>query len=60
MTVCVWDYRAEDGLLARYDHHTEFAVGVDMSVLVEGLLASTGWDEMVYVWPHGTDPRAGI
>ncbi|CAL9015656.1 unnamed protein product [Prunus brigantina] len=46
MSVCLWDYMVEDALVARYDHHTEFAVGVDMSVLVEGLLASTGWDEL--------------
>ncbi|XP_050148848.1 peroxisome biogenesis protein 7-like [Malus sylvestris] len=58
MSVCLWDYMVEDPLVARYEHHTEFAVGVDMSVLVEGLLASTGWDELVYVWQHGTDPRA--
>lgn len=58
MTVCMWDYQAEDSLLARYDHHTEFVGGIDMSVLVEGMLASTGWDELVYVWQHGTDPRA--
>ncbi|OWM72956.1 hypothetical protein CDL15_Pgr001070 [Punica granatum] len=58
MAVCLWDYMVEDALIGRYDHHTEFAVGVDMSVLVEGLLASTGWDELVYVWQHGTDPRA--
>ena len=58
MTVCVWDFMVEDALVSRYDHHTEFAVGVDMSVLVEGLMASTGWDELVYVWQHGTDPRA--
>jgi peroxin-7 len=54
----MWDYRAEDALLARYNHHTEFVAGIDMSVLVDGLLASTGWDEMVYIWPFGTDPRA--
>ncbi|KAF0933379.1 hypothetical protein E2562_018000 [Oryza meyeriana var. granulata] len=35
MTVCMWDYRKEDALLA-----------------------STGWDEMIYVWPFGSDPRA--
>ncbi|KAL5575227.1 hypothetical protein UlMin_016926 [Ulmus minor] len=58
MSVCLWDYMVEDALGGRYDHHTEFAVGVDMSVLVEGLFASTGWDELVYVWQHGTDPRA--
>ncbi|KAF2305324.1 hypothetical protein GH714_003688 [Hevea brasiliensis] len=57
MTVCMWDFMVEDALVGRYDHHTEFAVGLDMSVLVEGLLASTGWDELVYVWQHGTDPE---
>ncbi|GKU94395.1 hypothetical protein SLEP1_g7896 [Rubroshorea leprosula] len=58
MTVCLWDFMIEDALVGRYDHHTEFAVGVDMSVLVEGLMASTGWDEHVYVWQQGMDPRA--
>jgi len=45
-----------DALVGRYDHHTKFAVGVDMSVLVEVLLTSAGWDELVYVWQHGIDP----
>ncbi|KAK9696841.1 hypothetical protein RND81_08G000400 [Saponaria officinalis] len=58
MSVCMWDFMVEDALVGRYDHHTEFAVGIDMSVLVEGLLASTGWDGLVYVWQHGTNPRA--
>ncbi|GBG77177.1 hypothetical protein CBR_g23503 [Chara braunii] len=59
MTMCLWDFWAtEDALIARYDHHTEFAVGIDMSTLVQGLLASTAWDETVYVWQEGTDPRA--
>lgn len=59
MTVCLWDFRQpEDALLARLNHHSEFAVGIDMSVLVEGLLASTAWDECVFVWQMGMDPRA--
>ncbi|PPS05332.1 hypothetical protein GOBAR_AA15333 [Gossypium barbadense] len=58
MTVCLWDFMIEDALVGRYDHHTEFAVGVDLSVLVDGLMASTGWDELVYVWQQGMDPRA--
>jgi peroxin-7 len=45
-----------DALVGRYDHHIEFAVGVNMSVLVEVLLASAGWDELVYVWQHGINP----
>lgn len=60
MTVRLWDFRKEDAELGRYPHHTEFAVGVDESVLVEGLFASTGWDALVYVWQHGSDPRAGL
>ncbi|KAL9227855.1 hypothetical protein vseg_003498 [Gypsophila vaccaria] len=58
MSVYMCDFMVKDALVGRYDPHTEFAVGIDMSVLVEGLLASMGWDEMVYVWKHGTDPRA--
>lgn len=33
-----------------WDHHTEFAVGLDWSVLEAGVLASAGWDEQVAVW----------
>ena len=33
-------------------------VGLDMGGLVKGLLVSAGWDELVYVWQIGTDPRA--
>ena len=60
MTVRLWDYAApEDALLAVWDHHTEFAVGLDWSTLVEGLLASCGWDEMTYCWHmKAGDPRA--
>ena len=37
MTVRLWDYAApEDALLAVWDHHTEFAVGLDMSLLQVG------------------------
>ena len=59
MTVSLWDFRQpEDALLARLNHHSEFALGIDMSVLVDGLLASTAWDECVFVWQMGMDPRA--
>jgi len=46
-------------LLRRWDHHTEFAVGLDASPLVDGLLASCGWDEHAWVWHCGQDPRQG-
>lgn len=38
-----------------WDHHSEFAVGLDWSVLREGILASAGWDQSVAVW-HMLDP----
>jgi peroxin-7 len=44
-------------MLRRWDHHTEFAVGLDASPLVDGLLASCGWDETACVWHCGSDPR---
>lgn len=51
MTVRLWDAGApEDSLLSVWDHHTEFAVGLDFSSLAEGMLSSAGWDESVYVW----------
>lgn len=60
MSVKLWDIAApEDALVRSWDHHTEFAVGFNFSVLNPGLLASAGWDEMVYVWQQGQpDPRA--
>lgn len=65
MTMCLWDYAAgpEAGgpLRRRWDHHTEFAVGLDCSVLTEGVVTSCGWDEMVYVWHRDEpDPRMGL
>ena len=59
MTVAMWNTAAAGEPLARrWDHHTEFSVGLDASTLVDGLLTSAGWDEMAYVWPHQGDPRA--
>lgn len=59
MSVKLWDAAApEDALLRHWDHHTEFAVGLDFSVLSEGMLASCGWDEMVHVWSQSGNPRA--
>lgn len=51
MTVRLWDWRAGGGAPARgWDHHSEFAVGLDMSALQEGVVASCGWDEWTAVW----------
>jgi len=59
-TVRMWDYAApEEAMLRAWGHHSEFAVGLDWSSLVEGLLASCGWDEMTFAWHSSQDPRAG-
>mmetsp|Transcript_45098 Transcript_45098/g.134644 ORF Transcript_45098/g.134644 Transcript_45098/m.134644 type:complete len:316 (-) Transcript_45098:2-949(-) len=59
MTVRLWDVAsAAQPLLRTWDHHSEFAVGLDFSVLREGVLASAGWDESVWVWGQ-QDPVAG-
>lgn len=40
-------------LLNTWEHHSEFAVGLDWSVLREGLMASAGWDESAWIWHQG-------
>lgn len=59
MTVRLWDVAApEDALLNVWDHHSEFAVGLDWDVLTEGMLASGSWDTCVHTWHRNSDPRA--
>ena len=43
-----------------WEHHTEFAVGLDFSTLSEGVMASVGWDEMAFVWHQDRDPRSPL
>lgn len=57
MTVKLWNVAApEDALLRSWDQHTEFVVGIDFSTLVEGQVASTGWDELTYASPLVSSP----
>ncbi|CEF99490.1 G-protein beta WD-40 repeat [Ostreococcus tauri] len=61
MSVAMWDTKAPgEPLLNRWTHHTEFAVGLDTSCLIDGLIASCGWDEMVHAWNtiDGSPPPA--
>ncbi|KAH7282571.1 hypothetical protein KP509_35G037200 [Ceratopteris richardii] len=58
MTVRLWNtVIPQNALLATYDHHTEFAAGFDMSLHEDYLLASVGYDDCIFVWPHTSDPR---
>ncbi|GBF98868.1 hypothetical protein Rsub_11472 [Raphidocelis subcapitata] len=57
MSVRLWDWRAGGGAPMRgWDHHSEFAVGLDMSPLQEGVIASSGWDGQTCVWHINNAP----
>lgn len=60
MSVALWDMQAPlqaNPLIKQWHHHTEFGCGLDLSVLVAGLWASSGWDQLVYTWQQDSDPR---
>lgn len=61
MSCAAWDTGAPQGaqLVRRWEAHSEFCVGLDASSLVDGLLATAGWDELVHVWHQSGDPRDG-
>lgn len=50
MSVMLWDLARQDPLTEKMDHHTEFVVGVDFNMFIEGQIASCSWDESVAVW----------
>jgi peroxin-7 len=50
MSVLMWDLSRPDPLIERLDHHTEFVVGLDFNMFIEGQMASCSWDESVAVW----------
>jgi len=56
---CVWDWEKmhSDPLIEKLELHSEFAVGCDFSLFVNGLVASCGWDCNVVVWQLGKDPK---
>lgn len=48
MSLRIWDF-STDRLMTRFDHHSEFVLGVDFSLFNEGQIASCSWDELVCV-----------
>ncbi len=52
MSTCIWDTSAsvEDSLVARYEHHTEFVLGCDFNLMIDGRFADCSWDETVSVY----------
>lgn len=54
----VWDTEKDTPLIEKYEHHSEFVVGLDFSLENDEELASCSWDETVYVWQRGQEPEA--
>jgi len=50
MTLMLWDTDKEDSVTRKYEHHTEFVLGVDFSLFNENQIASCSWDQRVCVW----------
>lgn len=40
MSIVLWDISQENPLIERYEHHTEFVMGLDFNIFIEGQLAS--------------------
>jgi len=49
MSVNVWDMNMGQ-IVQHFDHHTEFVLGVDMSLFEENLIATAAWDRTACVW----------
>jgi hypothetical protein len=44
------NWKQEDALMAKYEHHTEFVLGLDFNLFVDGLIATCSWDR--YQFEH--------
>jgi hypothetical protein len=40
MSLALWDISQDNPLIRRFDHHTEFVVGLDFNLFIEGQMAS--------------------
>jgi len=57
MSVGVWDTSPPSaGMTRRFNHHTEFVIGLDWHLFRENVLCTTAWDRTVVVWNYLTDP----
>jgi WD40 repeat protein len=52
MTSMIWDSSLEDSIIAKYEDHTEFVLGVDFNLFHESQIATTSWDETVRVFKY--------
>jgi peroxin-7 len=49
MSVRLWDMAAPVPMVELHDAHTEFVLGVDFNLYVEGQIATCAWDENVHI-----------
>ncbi|KAI8846089.1 peroxisomal targeting signal 2 receptor [Chytridium lagenaria] len=51
MTMRIWDTSRgqNDSLVHVHNEHTEFVLGVDMNMFIEGRVATCAWDETVHI-----------
>jgi peroxin-7 len=38
------NWKMEDALVAKCEHHTEFVLGLDFNLFVDGLISTCSWD----------------
>eukprot|EP00456_Euglypha_rotunda_P000677 TRINITY_DN101154_c0_g1_i2.p1 TRINITY_DN101154_c0_g1~~TRINITY_DN101154_c0_g1_i2.p1 ORF type:complete len:107 (+),score=5.84 TRINITY_DN101154_c0_g1_i2:33-323(+) len=50
MSVIAWDSGSSESITQKYDHHSEFVLGLDFNIFRENLIASCSWDETVSVF----------
>lgn len=56
MSVHIWDCNVQKPI-NRFDHHTEFVVGLDFNLFVEKQLATASWDKSASVFRYDDSPK---
>jgi len=56
MSVMIWDCNTQQPM-NRFDHHTEFVVGVDFSMFNEGQFATASWDKTISTLRIDDNPK---
>ena len=56
MSTIIWDCNVQKPM-NKFDHHTEFVVGLDFNMFEEGRLATASWDKAVSAIKIDDAPR---
>lgn len=58
MTVCAWNIDApQSPLMNKFEHHSEFVVGLDCNLFVEKQVATCSWDKKATVFNFDENPQ---